>query len=459
MNRFAIITILLYLFVFQTGFSQNDSLTIYNKYKPIADKIIQKAFSDSSAFNKLAYFCDVFGPRLSGSSNLVKALDWLKTELQNDGFENVKAEEVMVPHWVRGREYCRLLSPREANISLNSLGGSISTPPEGVTAPVIVVNDVKELDSLADKIKGKILLFNEPFINYGQAVQYRFYGAKWAAKYGAVASLIRSVSPLEHQNLHTGVMGYNDSIPKIPHAAITPEDASMLQRMQNLGITPIINIYSECKTLPDTMSHNIMGDITGSVYPNEIIAIGGHTDSWDLGTGAHDDASGVIAALQAGRILLDLGIKPKRTIRITGWVNEENGSRGGIAYRDKHKNEKHVLMLEQDSGIFPPESIRFTGPDSILKLLKYAEPLFKQIADIKVDIGGGGVDIGPMMKLGVPGISVGNEDNGKYFWYHHSNADTVDKINPHNFNKTIAAIALAIYIYSDFNFELPGNIK
>lgn len=459
MIRFALILIINLVFIYQLSFSQNDSIAIYNRYKPVADKIIQKVFSDSSSYKTLEYFCDVFGPRLSGSSNLIKALDWLAKEMVRDGFKNVKSEEVMIPHWVRGNEHCNMISPREANIPYLSLGGSISTPKEGITAEVIVVNDVKELDSIADKIKGKILLFNQPFINYGQSVQYRFYGAQWAAKYGAVASLIRSVSPIAFRNLHTGMMAYNDTITKIPHGAISPEDASLLQRLQKLGITPVIHIYSECKTLPDTISHNVMGEIPGSELPYEYLAMGGHTDSWDVGTGAQDDGSGIISVLEAGKILLDLGIKPKRTIRVVGWVNEENGAKGGLAYKEKHNNEKHVLMLEQDSGIFPASSFRFTGPDSILKILKYTEALFKQIADMKVEKGGGGVDIGPMMKVGVPGISIGNEDNGKYFWYHHSPSDTVDKVNPDDLNQTVAAVALAIYIYSDLNLDLPNNLK
>jgi len=403
---------------------------------------------------------DVFGPRLSGSENLEKSLDWMLDEMKKDNFFNVREEKVMVPHWYRVFEKAELLYPRKADIPIFGLGGSISTPKEGITAEVIVVREKLELEKLGtDKIKGKIVVYNQPFQNYGQSVQYRFYGAQWAAKYGAVASLIRSVSPNISRNLHTGMMAYNDTIPKIPQAAISPEDAMLLERLISYGITPKINIQLDLRTEVDFESRNIMGEIIGSEYPNEIIAMGGHSDSWDAGTGAQDNGSGCIATWIAAKLIKDAELTPKRTIRVVQWVNEENGVRGGNSYKETHKDEKHILMFEHDSGVFPPSGIRLSGADSILSIIKYAEPLFKMINnDMVVGNGGGGVDIAPMMKTGVPGMSLSTNGQGKYFYYHHSHSDMVDKVDPFHLNQNIAAIALAIYIYSDLETNFPNNL-
>lgn len=434
--------------------TQSSNYNPVDKYAAVADKIISAAMKDSSSWDRLAYFCDFFGPRLSGSKNLELAIDWIENEMQNDGFENVRKDEVIVPHWVRGNEYCTLLHPREANIPLFGLGGSIGTPKEGITAEVIVLSDFDELEKRKNEISGKIVVFNQPFISYGQSVQYRFYGAIRAAQYGALASLIRSVSPATTRNLHTGMMGYVDSVRKIPHAAISPEDAELLMRLQNRGITPRIKLYMEAQTLPDIMSYNVMGEVKGSEFPDEILAIGGHSDSWDAGTGAHDDASGCIATWEAVKLLKELNLIPKRTLRVVMWTNEENGVRGGNAYRDAHKHENHVLMFEMDGGAFRPSAIRLTAPDKIFNEFKKIEPLLKKVDDTAVLPSGGGVDIRPMMDTGVPGMSLSTDDAGKYFWYHHSHSDTVDKIDKRVFNQCVAAIAIAIYIYAD----MPANI-
>ena len=427
-------------------------------YSAVVNRIIQSARSDSMAYHRLEYMCDVFGPRLSGSENLEKSLRWMLDEMKKDGFENVRADKVMVPHWVRRFEKCEMTYPRIANVPVFGFGGSIATPKSGIKAPVMVVKSFDELELRKDEVKGKIVVYNIPYEGYGKGVQYRFHGAERAAKYGAVASLLRSISSTVLRNLHTGMMSYNDTIPKIPHAAITPEDAMMFERLISYGFTPELKLELDVETLPDAVSHNVMGELTGSQYPDEIIAIGGHSDSWDAGTGAQDDASGCIATWEAVKLLKKLGLQPKRTIRIVQWTNEENGVRGGNAYRDAHQKEKHVLMFEHDSGIFPPSAIRFNGKDSIFKVLKFIEPLLKNInPKIEVAKGGGGVDIGPMMKTGVPGMSLGTDDGGKYFNYHHSHSDTPDKVNIKDFNDCIAAIAIAIYIYADLPTELLNN--
>jgi carboxypeptidase Q len=375
--------------------------------------------------------------------------------MRQDGFDRVVTDTIMIPHWKRGHEYCKLTHPRNADIKMLGLGGSIATPPEGITAPVLVVESFDELAARKDEANGKIVVYNVQFESYRQCVKYRFVGAIKAAEAGAVASLARSVSPIGMNNPHTGMMIYNDTVPKIPHASILPEDAAMLGRMQKRGITPEIKLYMEAQTLPDVESSNVFCEIRGSEYPDEIIAVGGHIDSWDVGTGAHDDASGCIAAWEALRMIKESGLKPKRTLRAVMWANEENGQRGGKEYARMHNMENHILMFEFDSGVFPPSQIRYSGPDRLVEIVKSMEPLFRHVNDsINVVEGAWGVDIRPMVEqFGIPSMCLNTDDKGKYFWYHHSPADTPDKIKPEDFNQCIAAIAVAIYLYS----ELPGS--
>ncbi len=421
------------------------------KYKEIAEKIINRARADSMAWERLAYMCDTFGPRLSGSAGLEKALDWIYGEMLKDGFANVRKEPVMVPHWQSGKEYCRMTSPRWQDFPMLSLGGSIATPPEGIEAPVLVVDNKEELFKRAGEAKGRIVVFNNQWDGYGKTVQYRTRGAQWAAKAGAVASLIRSVSPIGMKVPHTGMMRYDDSIPKIPHAAITAEDVAMLKRMQKRGQSPVLKLYMEAKMLPDAQSYNVMGEIRGTELPDEIVAIGGHIDSWHTGLGAHDDGGGCIATWEVVKLLNELGLKPRRTVRAVMWTNEENGVRGGKAYAEAHKDEKHHLLFEFDSGIFPPKAIRYTGPEQTYNILQHIEPLLQMVNDsMKVTKGGWGVDIRPLADLNkIPIMSIGTEDKGRYFWYHHAPTDTPDKVDPKLLNDCIAVIAIAVYIYAD----------
>lgn len=431
--------------------AETNDINLDNKYSGIVKRIIDGAMKDSSSWERLAYMCDTYGPRLSGSENLKKALNWIFDEMKKDGLDNVQRDEVMVPVWIRGNESCSLISPRKAKMNFMSYGGSIATPKEGITAPVLVVNSFEDLQKRANEAKGKIVVYNVPFTTYGQTVQFRWLGHLKAAEVGAVASLVRAVSPIGFQLPHTGsVADYVDSIPKIPHGAITLEDAEMLQRMQDRGQNPVIHLYLEARTEPDKLSYNIMGEIKGSVFPDEIIAIGGHIDSWDAGTGAQDDAGGCITTWEAVKLLNKLGLKPKRTIRAVMWVNEENGSRGGKVYAEKHKHEKHHLVLEFDAGVFPPKSIGYRGPDSLFDIVNTFQPFIAQIEpSFTFYKGGWGVDIDPMHKLGVPAMTFNTNDNGKYFWYHHADSDTPDKIDPMDLNKCIAAIAIAVYLYAD----------
>lgn len=448
------LTFFLFLFTTENLESQTKTESHNKDLEAVIEKIIRTAKNDTAAYKRLEYLCDVFGPRLSGSEALEQTLQWMQREMIKDGFQNVRKEEVMVPHWVRRSEKCELIYPRKSNVPVFALGGSIGTPKEGITAPIIVVSSFDELEKRKDEVKGKIVVYNFKFESYGKNVQYRFHGAVRAAKYGAVASLIRSVSPNIMRNLHTGMMAYDDTIPKIPHAAISPEDAMLFARLISYGFSPMLKLEIDCETLPDAPSGNIIAEFKSEVEPEQIIALGGHTDSWDAGTGAHDDAGGCIVTWEAVKLLKKLGIKPQKTIRLAMWTNEENGVRGGKAYRDNHKDEKHVLMFEHDSGVFPPSAIKFSGPDTVFNTLKEYEPYLKKInPSLEFAKGGGGVDIDPMVKTGVAAMSLSTNDDGKYFYYHHSHSDTPDKVKREDLNDCIAAVAVAIYLASELHLN------
>ena len=446
-----ILGIIVLTFLSETVNAQFDSTGIYSKYKETVLKIFKAANADSSAWEQLAYMCDTYGPRLSGSEGLEKSLDFMYEQMKKDGLQNVKKEEVIVPKWIRGKEYCEMISPRNVKLHMLGLGGSAGTSKDGIIAEIVSIKNYDELEKRKDEIKGKIVLYNEPYLNYGQAVAYRWSGAVRAAQYGAVASLCRSVSPIGMQAPHTGsIMPYPDTIPKIPHAALSHEDADMIGRMINRGQNVKVKLYMEASTMPDVLSFNVIGEIKGTEKPEEIIAIGGHSDSWDVGTGAQDDASGCFATWKALKVLNDLGLKPKRTIRSVMWVNEENGLQGGKTYAEKHKDEKHVLLFEFDSGVFPPGEFGVNGTDSVFYKAKSIEKVLNEIGKISVKKGAWGIDAGQLADMNnIPLMHINTEDDGKYFWYHHSETDMPDKINPKDLNDCIAAIAAMIYIYAD----------
>ncbi len=376
--------------------------------------------------------------------------------MKRDGLQKVRGEQVMVPRWVRGEERADIISPRAAPLPMLALGGSIGTPPNGITAEVLVVSSFDDLSAKAAKARGKIVLFDVPFTTYGATVRYRGTGAVEAAKVGAVASLVRSVGPFSMQTPHTGGMRYDSSVKQIPSAAITGEDASMLRRMQDRGERVVVKLAMGARTLPDVPSRNVIGEIVGSEKPEEIVVIGGHIDSWDVGRGAMDDAGGVIVAWEAVRLMHKLGMRPRRTVRVVGWTNEENGLRGGTGYRDAHRAEldKHILAIESDGGVFAPRGFGFTGSDSAFALMSQVASLLKRIGAGELTRGGGGADIGPIMALGVPGMGL-QVDGTRYFWYHHTDADTVDKLDPGEVAKCVAAMAVMAYVAADMPEPLP----
>lgn len=425
-------------------------------YRQRADSLIDRALADSFAWRRLNVLVDRFGPRFSGSQSLEDAIDWILAEMKKDGLENVRGEPVMVPHWVRGEESAEMVAPRRQKLPMLGLGGSIATPPEGITADVLVVGSFEELASRAAEARGRIVVYDVPFTTYGETVRYRSSGAIEAAKVGAVASLVRSVTPFSMQTPHTGGMRYDSAVTKIPHAAITVEDAMLLHRMQERGERPRVTLKMSARTLPDAQSRNVVAEIRGSERPEEVVVLGGHIDSWDVGQGAMDDAGGSVAAWEAVRLMKELGLRPRRTVRVVLWTNEENGLRGGNAYRDAHRDElpNHVLAMESDAGVFKPQGFGFSGTDSAYALVRQVGSLLDRIDAGNIVRGGGGADIGPIMALGVPGMGL-NVDETEYFWYHHTEADTMDKLDPREFAECVAAMAVMAYVVADMPDRLP----
>ena len=436
--------------------SQSFGESIKSKYVETSLKIISKSLTDSTAYNRLGYMCDTFGPRLSGSKNLENAINWILKEMNNDGLENVKGEKVAVPTWIRGKESATLLSPFMKELSMLGLGGSIATPRGGLKAEVIVVNDWDELELRSNEVPGKIVLFNAPFTSYGETVAYRYSGASAAAKHGAVASLIRSIGPWSMNTPHTGVMAYKDDVQKIPHAALTMEDAMMLSRIHDRDDKIIVKLDMNARMVADRWSRNVLGEIKGSIYPEEVVVVGGHIDSWDVGQGAHDDGGACIASWEVLRLIKELGLKPKRTIRCVMWTNEENGGKGNKGYRDMHLDEmdKHVLAIESDGGVFSPKGFGFSGSNSARELVEEIHELMKPIGANTISDGGRAADVAPLNDEGVPVMSL-KVDGSKYFWYHHTDADTFDKIDFNEFNRCIAAMAIMAYVVADLDEPLP----
>lgn len=426
-------------------------------YRANVTKLIAAAQADQFAWDRVAELTDTYGQRLSGSENLARAITWAVETMKKDGLENVRTERVMVPRWVRGNESLEMTDPPHHVLPMLGLGGSVATPPNGIEAEVMVVGSGDELNKRAAEAKGKIVLFNVPYTNYGETVAYRSGGASMAVRHGAVASLVRSVGPIGLRTPHTGGMNYAADAGKIPTAAITAEDANRIQRLVNRGVRVRLRLKMESKFDPDAESFNVVGEIRGSERPDEIVLVGGHFDSWDPGTGASDDGVGCIVTWEAARLMKKLNIRPKRTVRVVLFTNEENGLRGGNAYRDQHAAEaaNHVFAVESDSGVFAPARLGFTGSDAARKLINEIATLLAPIGMSEISGGGGGADIGPIATLGkVPMMAYGG-DSTKYFTIHHTPADTIDRIDPKEVSTAAASLAAMIYVVADMPQTLP----
>ena len=428
-------------------------------YRMRAARIIGAALTSDRAYARLAHLTDHIGHRLSGSKSLEQAIEWAVREMKLDRLDNVRAEKVLVPHWVRGEESLELIAPVSRKLSMLGLGNSVGTPAAGITAEAIVVRNFAELDALGEGVRGKIVVFNAPFTTYGATVQYRHSGASRAARHGAVAAIVRSVTPVSLQTPHTGAMAYDEAYPRIPNAAITIEAAELLQRMHDRGERPNLRLKMEAKFLPEAESANVVAELKGSERPQEVVLVSGHFDSWDVGQGAHDDGGGSIIAWEAVRLLKELGLRPRRTIRVVLYTNEENGLRGGNAYRDAHRAElvNHVLAIEADSGVYRPEGFGLAAeapPQARANLQEIAKLLAGIRAD-RIAADGGGADIGPIMREGVVGASL-DVDGTRYFDIHHTPADTLDKIDRQDLALCVAAMAVLVYTVADMPQPLSG---
>jgi len=425
-------------------------------YRDAAGRLIGEAVSSDAAWQRLAYLGDTYGHRLSGSPNLEAAIVWAIAEMKRDGLENVHTEAVKVPHWVRGRESLEISGAIPQPLVILGLGNSIGTPAAGVEGELLVVHSFEELDAARDKVKGRIVLFNVPFTTYGDTVRYRTAGPSRAGALGAVAMLVRAVGPAGLRTPHTGTLTYVDGQPQIPAAAVSHEDAARLQRMADRGTIVRLRLIMEAHFLPDADSANVVGELRGRERPNEVVVIGGHFDSWDVGTGSTDDGGGCIATWEALRLMRKVNLRPRRTVRVVLWTNEENGGRGGQGYRDQHLAElaDHVMMMESAGGVFRPTGFGFSGSEPPRARVRGIATLLAGMHAETIAPSGGGADIGPsVQQAGIPAMSL--EVDGNYFLIHHTQADTVDKIDPFDLARSSAAVAVMTYVIA----EMPERLR
>lgn len=402
----------------------------------------EQARRDPRTLALLTTLVDDIGPRLAGSRELERAVAWAETTLRQLGLPKVWREAVAVPHWVRGKERLVMIAPEQRELPMLGLGGSGGTP--GLEAPVVVVESFAALDP---GVAGKIVLFNVPMgtglpalPNYGAVARYRAEGAAKAAAFGAVAVLVRSPATLSLATPHTGGMRYEEGVPMIPAAAITIEDAQWIARLAARGVEVRLRLEMGAHTLPDAISHNVLAEIPGVEHPEEIVLVGGHLDSWDVGRGAHDNGAGVAHVMATMALIRELAMPPRRTIRAVLFTNEENGLRGGMEYARQHAHERHVAAIETDLGAGKPLSWSAVGsPETLAWLRQLAEPL-----GLPVTEGGSGADISPLERLGVLCVGLRPED-GLYFAVHHTAADTLDKVNPADLAEGTAAVATLVW--------------
>ncbi len=431
------------------------------------------ALKSDYAYEQVGHLANNIGPRLSGSAQAAKAVDYVASEMRKLGLD-VRLQKCMVPHWVRGAEHGELIEfdgmapGTTQKVVLTALGGSIATPAEGMTGEIVVVKDFDELNRLGRaKIEGKIVLFNNIFDRYlqasgfggaayGQAVQYRFGGAMAAASLGAIGVLVRSAGGSQNRLAHTGTMGYADGITKIPAAAVSFEDAETIAWLARSGKVRI-KLTLTPQTLPDVESYNVIADLKGTEKPDEIVIVSGHLDSWDLGTGAIDDGAGVGISMSVPYLLKQLGLKPKRTIRFIAWMNEENGGRGNAAYfpAEEKNTANHIAAIEADLGASHPIGFLFAGkPEALPFLLPVSNILRSQGAgqsQIQANVGS---DVGPLTRAGVPSFAPWF-DQRTYFNYHHTAADTFDKVNPKELAENASVVAVLAYALANLERPLP----
>ena len=452
MNRFFLFLLLL---VGGSSMAQVDDSVFIRK---IADEILV----NGKAYENLRVLCKTVGARLGGSPGMYKAEAWGMKTLKDMGADKVYMQECMVPHWIRGGKDEATITYKGVDgvssklaLDVLAIGNSLGTGSKGVKAPVILINNFDELEKRKDEIKGKIVFYNIPFDPryvetgraYGESGISRRAGASRAAKYGAVAVLIRSLTESVDNNPHTGSLAYDSTLPKIPAAAMGLKDADKLTALLSSGTKAEAYLKTMARFLPDTIGHNIIGEITGTEFPNEFIVVGGHLDSWDPAEGAQDDGAGCVHSIEVLRALKAMGYKPKRTIRVVLFSNEENGLRGGNKYADEAvaKSEKHIFALESDNGGFTPKGFDFSMPAAQLAKIQNWLPLFKPYGVYFFSGGGGGADVSPLNRKAGVTVSEFRPDSQRYFDIHHSRSDVFE--NVHKRELELGAVNMTALIY------------
>lgn len=448
---------LIFIVAFSPNFNKNKSNEEDTK---MIKKFFDEALVNAESYKNLEHLCLNIGPRLSGSKNAQKAVEWTKKVMEDYGFDKVFLQEVLVPHWERGAKEEAKIVDNNLNLNMLAIGGSEPTPAAGITAEVIEVQSLDEVDELGEKVKGKIVFYNRAFdqrvigtgAGYGGAVDQRSKGPSKAAQYGALAIVIRSVSSSFDDAPHTGTLSYNNDFKRIPAGALGVQSANKLSKAlkENPKLKLFIKINS--KWFEDALSYNVVGELTGTEKPEEIILVGGHLDSWDVAQGAHDDGAGCMQSIGALRLFKKLGIKPKHTIRAVMFMNEENGLRGGKKYAElavKNK-EKHLMAIESDAGGFTPRGIGVTGADKSLDKMRAWLEHFDKRTLYYIDNGGGGADIGPLHReTGTP-MAGFSPDTQRLFHVHHSPNDTFDSVNRRELEMGTASLAGFIYLLDKY---------
>lgn len=472
-NRFASALVVVLCIAATPPVGADEQASLAEMYSQPSQKLIGAALTSDEAWIRLSELCDGIGHRISGSKNLETAVDWAAERMRQDGLD-VSLQPAMVPHWVRGEESVEMVAPRKQRLEMLGLGRSVGTPKDGITADVVVVGSFAELNALPDEaIKGKIVLYNVPFTSYGATVKFRGAGCDSASRRGAVAALVRSVGPVSLNTPHTGGLSYKDStVTKIPGAALTIEASEMIARLVTRGVPVRLRLKMQAHTEKDLkLSHNVIAELRGSEKPEEVVVMGGHLDTWDVGQGAHDDGGGCIISMEALRLIKELGLRPRRTLRVVLWTNEEYGLAGGLAYKDSlgEATSTHVAAIESDGGV---ERIRGFGVSATLadgkaideprqaraqERMRQIAPLLKGLGADEVLPSGGGADIGPLMKAGVPGISHRTVME-MYFHVHHTEADAMDKVDPVELRKNVAAMAVLSYVLADMPDRLDDPL-
>ncbi|XP_057164067.1 carboxypeptidase Q isoform X2 [Ursus arctos] len=433
------------------------------RYGDVAKAIINLAVygkAQNRSYERLALLVDTVGPRPSGSKSLEKAIQIMYQNLQEDGLENVHLEPVKIPHWERGEESAVMLEPRIHKMAILGLGSSIGTPPEGITAEVLVVTSFKELQRRAREARGKIVVYNQPYVNYSKTVQYRVRGAVEAAKVGALASLIRSVASFSVYSPHTGIQEYQDGVPKIPTACITVEDAEMMSRMASRGNRIVIQLKMGAKNYPDADSFNTVAEIIGSKYPEQVslLLAGPETALWPCKSPSRHKSQ---PSAQVGNAVYKwsgAGLRPKRTLRLVLWTAEEQGGIGGFQYYQSHKANisNYSLVMESDEGTFLPSGLQFTGSEKARAIVEEVMTLLQPVNITQVFRAGEGTDINFWIQAGVPGASL-LDDLYKYFSFHHSHGDTMTVMDPKQMNVAAAVWAVVSYVIADMEEMLPRS--